>query len=84
MGMKIVLLFRAHLLIFGPINTREDMMQLMEGVYTGYHCVAEIFGENANDVLSRLEAVGVDMDILPKNLRIVVPNGNENFIKSKL
>lgn len=63
----------AHLLIFGTINTRDDMMSLMDAVYTGYHCVAEIYGESAHDVLSRLEAVGVDTSILPQNLRIVVP-----------
>ena len=48
-------------------------MSLLDAVYTGYHCVAEIYGENAPDVLSRLEAVGVDTSILPQNLRIVIP-----------
>jgi Tfp pilus assembly ATPase PilU len=80
-------------LIFGTISTREDMMQLMEAVYTGYHCVAEIFGENANDVLSRLgkfitkfylEAVGIDLSILPKNMRIVVPAEESVQLRSKL
>ena len=32
-----------------------------------------MYGENANDVLSRLEAVGVDISMLPQNLRIIVP-----------
>eukprot|EP01080_Neovahlkampfia_damariscottae_P004269 gene4269-7605_t len=43
----------AHVLIFGVINTRDDIMSLLDAVYTGYHVVAEIYGENANDVLSR-------------------------------
>jgi len=63
----------AHLLVFGVINTRDDVMQMLDAVYTGYHVIAEIFGENALDVLSRLEAVGVDTSLLPQNLRIVVP-----------
>lgn len=45
----------AHLLIFGTISTRDDVMALMDATYTGYHCVAEIYGESAQDVLSRLE-----------------------------
>lgn len=63
----------AHLLIFGTISTRDDVMALMDAAYTGYHCVAEIYGESAHDVLSRLEAIGVDVTVLPQNLRIVVP-----------
>jgi hypothetical protein len=63
----------AHLLIFGTISTRDDVMALMDAAYTGYHCVAEIYGESAHDVLSRLEAIGVDVTTLPQNLRIVVP-----------
>jgi hypothetical protein len=63
----------AHLLVFGTISTRDDVMALMDAAYTGYHCVAEIFGESAHDVLSRLEAIGIDISILPQNLRIVVP-----------
>lgn len=31
----------AHILIFGIINTRDDVMSLLDAVYTGYHCVAE-------------------------------------------
>ncbi|KAL9653003.1 hypothetical protein ABK040_015518 [Willaertia magna] len=65
----------AHLLIFGIISTRDDVMSLMDAAYTGYHCVAEIFGESAHDVLSRLEAIGVDVTMLPQNLRIIVPAG---------
>ena len=30
-------------------------MSLLDAVYTGYHVVAEIYGENANDVLSRFD-----------------------------
>jgi hypothetical protein len=63
----------AHLLVFGTISTRDDVMALMDAAYTGYHCVAEIYGESAHDVLSRLEAIGVDVSTLPQNLRIVVP-----------
>jgi len=63
----------AHLLVFGTISTRDDVMALMDAAYTGYHCVAEIYGESAHDVLSRLEAIGIDISILPQNLRIVVP-----------
>ncbi|KAF0976915.1 hypothetical protein FDP41_004210 [Naegleria fowleri] len=63
----------AHLLVFGTISTRDDVMSLMDAAYTGYHCVAEIYGESAHDVLSRLEAIGVDVSMLPQNLRIVVP-----------
>lgn len=63
----------AHVLVFGQINTRDDVMSLLDAVYTGYHCIAEIYGETSFDVLSRLEAVGVDTSILPKNMRIVVP-----------
>ncbi len=65
----------AHLLVFGTISTRDDVMALMDATYTGYHCVAEIYAENANDALSRLEAIGVDTSMLPQNLRIVVPQG---------
>ncbi len=63
----------AHLLVFGTISTRDDVMALMDAAYTGYHCVAEIYGESAHDVLSRLEAIGVDVSTLPQSLRIVVP-----------
>ncbi|KAL0490466.1 protein transport protein HofB [Acrasis kona] len=67
----------AHLLVFGTISTRDDVMALMDAAYTGYHCVAEIYGESAHDVLSRLEAIGIDISILPQNLRIVVPATTE-------
>jgi hypothetical protein len=71
--MNALLRHGAHILVFGQINTRDDVVSLLEAVYTGYHCICEINGETASDVLSRLEAVGVDTSILPKNMRIVIP-----------
>jgi Flp pilus assembly CpaF family ATPase len=63
----------ANMLVFGEVATRDDVAQLLDAVYTGYHVVAEMYGESAHDALARLEAIGVDTSTLPANLRIAVP-----------
>lgn len=64
----------AHVLVFGLVSTRDDVSLLMEAAYTGYHTIAEIVGESSDDVIARLETIGVDASMLPKSLRIVVPS----------
>jgi hypothetical protein len=63
----------AHVLMFGLVSTRDDVSLLMEAAYTGYQTVAEVVGETPEDVIARLEAIGVDTTMLPQNLRIIVP-----------
>lgn len=61
----------AQVLVFGLIATRDDITLMMEAVYTGYTTLCEIHGESPTDVLARLEALGVDANMLPPTMRIV-------------
>ncbi|KAF0852954.1 Type II secretion system (T2SS)-related protein GspEL1 [Andalucia godoyi] len=71
----------AHVLVFGLVSTRDDVSLLMEAAYTGYHTVAEVFGESPQDVLARLETIGVDATMLPKSLRVIVPVHGDQDMK---
>jgi hypothetical protein len=63
----------AQVLVFGALASRDDVTLMMEAVYTGYQTICEMHGEGPEDVLARLEAMGVDISMLPSSLRIIVP-----------